>query len=494
MNYITDFLCFDQSDELQELASEVKDDVRYIHVAKKLKPVYCPMCSYRMHSKGVSLRKVRHPIFQDGYKLVIIVHQRRWYCPNTVCGYHKNDEFTFVDTGKQLSNLTPFMILNALKDLYRTAASVAEQFHVSDTYVHNIVLTHLHFERLPLPRILSVDEVYLEFNRNDRYCLVLLDFETGQIVDILPNRYKKTFDDYFYAIDKKERDNVEVIITDMYGPYLDFPDNYFHKAKCIVDSFHVVSFLTRSINNYINKVLKKYQQIDNERRKERNYRTNSAYKTIKDSDEVKLLKNYRFFLLRNKDEIEYDSYRVFRKRFAAYYSTYELESKFMALDPNFERIRDLKEEYIAFNSEYFGKDEKQIEEKLDELIGKYSACHIDIFTDFADHLRKFKKQIILSFKDFEVTVKDEERKKLHRRLSNGPMEGFNRKPKDLKRNSRGVNNFPYTRNRILWSEREDAHILAVPKEEKDIHTYTEIKRGPYKKKAENKGNGNNSDK
>ena len=42
-------------------------------------------------------------------------------------------------------------------------------------------------------------------------------------------------------------------------------------------------------------------------------------------------------------------------------------------------------------------------------------------------------------------------------------------------------NFNYTRNRILWSERKDAHILAVPKKLEDVQTKTGNKRGPYNK-------------
>lgn len=243
----------------------------------------------------------------------------------------------------------------------------------------------------------------------------------------------------------------------------------------------MVSFLLRSINNYINEVQKRYQAIDNQRRKEKNIQNNTYNKTIKDSDEVKLLKSYRFFLLKNNDEIEYSSYRYFRKRFGAYLNTQELENKFMELDDNFKTIRDLKEEYISFNSEYFGRDEDEVRSKLEELINKYYESNIKIFIDFANHLKNFKEQIILSFKDFGVPVKDKEREDLHRRLSNGPMEGFNLKPKNLKRNSRGVDNFEYTRNRILWSEREDAHILAIPKSEKEVHTYTHKTRGPYNK-------------
>ena len=194
-----------------------------------------------------------------------------------------------------------------------------------------------------------------------------------------------------------------------------------------------------------------------------------------------MLKNYAFFLIENDDNIKHSNYVVFRKRFATYYSTDQLEKKFMALDSKFPVIKELKEEYIEFNSTYFGKEPEKVRVKLDELIEKYKKSDIYIFKDFASHLEKFKEQIIASFKDYDVPVKEKEREELHRRLSNGPMEGFNRKPKDLKRTSRGFDNFNYTRNRILWSERKDAHILAVPKKLEDVQTKTGNKRGPYNK-------------
>ena len=43
------------------------------------------------------------------------------------------------------------------------------------------------------------------------------------------------------------------------------------------------------------------------------------------------------------------------------------------------------------------------------------------------------------------------------------MESFNRKPKDLKRDSRGFPDFNYTRNRILLTTRKNPRIKGVPK-------------------------------
>lgn len=242
-----------------------------------------------------------------------------------------------------------------------------------------------------------------------------------------------------------------------------------------------VAFLIRSIRNYIKAVLRRYQEKDRKRLEEKNEKTNSNNKTIKESEEVKLLKHYDFFLLENDDRINHSNYVVFRRRFATYYSTDQLEKKFMALDSRFPMIKELKEEYIEFNSTYFGKEPEQVRTRLDELIEKYKNSGIYIFIDFAEHLEKFQEQIIASFKDYDVPVRSKEREDLHRRLSNGPMEGFNRKPKDLKRTSRGFDNFEYTKNRILWSERKNAHILAVPKKLEEVQTKTGKKRGPYNK-------------
>ena len=61
------------------------------------------------------------------------------------------------------------------------------------------------------------------------------------------------------------------------------------------------------------------------------------------------------------------------------------------------------------------------------------------------------------------------------------MEGFNRKPKDMKRQARGYHNFTFVRNRILFATRDKAPILAIPKSKEEVATHTGIKRGKYKK-------------
>ena len=44
---------------------ELIDENKYIHIQKKLEPMYCPRCGSRMHSKGFCTRKLNHPVLQD---------------------------------------------------------------------------------------------------------------------------------------------------------------------------------------------------------------------------------------------------------------------------------------------------------------------------------------------------------------------------------------------------------------------------------------------
>lgn len=151
----------------------------------------------------------------------------------------------------------------------------------------------------------------------------------------------------------------------------------------------------------------------------------------------------------------------------------------MSLDDSFPLIRSEKEKYIEFNQTYVGKPE-EADPALAALIKEYRQSTLKMFREFADLLSTYAKPITASFTTISKKNVDQE-KDVIIRLSNGPMESFNNKPKDYKKESNGVKNFEYTRNRILWATRQSPSILAVPKEEKEVHTYTGAKRGSYRK-------------
>ena len=166
INELLQLLDFNMDDSIELIDFEIQDSSKTIHFRKKLAPVFCPSCSARMHSKGIYKRSVKHPIFQDSTVLKLIIHQRRWYCPD--CKLTTNDEFSFLQPRKQSTNLTPFLVLNAMKDLNRTTKSIADQFSLSDSTVHDIFTAYVDLPRLPLPEYISIDEVCLNISHDQK--------------------------------------------------------------------------------------------------------------------------------------------------------------------------------------------------------------------------------------------------------------------------------------------------------------------------------------
>lgn len=449
----------DEDIEIVEIV--IVDLSKYIHIRKKVVGnKVCPNCGCVMYSKGVRKREINHPVLQDGFHLYLVLHQRKWRCTNSECNHYCNDYFSFIEKYKQSTNILPFLVLEKFKDINATDASVARDLNISDNSVRYIFRSYVDLGRLPLSEAISIDEVYMHFDSKNLYSLIIMDFISGEIIDILPNRLESTTNKYFYSISKEERDRVKYLICDMYNPYINYVNKYFKNAICIIDSFHVIQWIVRELRNYINDLKKKYREEEKEKLEEKNMRNNTSYKTSESSNELYLLNNYSFFLLGNNDNIKYEQNRYYNHKFKMYLNTYQLEEMFFSVDENLKVFSDLKQLYHDFNKDDFNTLE-DVEIMLETLIIKYRNCGYKIFRDFAELLGKHKQLIVNSF--IKVEVVDSNGEYVSRRLSNGPMESFNNFPKDYKYVSNGVSNFEYTRNRILWATRKNPSILGVPK-------------------------------
>ena len=162
----------------------------------------------------------------------------------------------------------------------------------------------------------------------------------------------------------------------------------------------------------------------------------------------------------------------------------DYEEALFKIDPVFKILRDLKEIYIRFNNRYVGKP-KEAANGLRGVIEYYRKSDQRIFYKYiANTLEEYFDPIVNSFIVVEKYRK--ESGKYMARLSNGPIESLNRIPKDMKRNARGYRNFEHIRQRFLFSQRSDAPVRATPKPLEEVLFKTDIKKGPYVKKASRK--------
>lgn len=432
-----------------------------VHISYKTIKIHCPKCGKQMTIKSNYIRTIKTNISIAGKPLIIKYKQRTWIDKNPDCTQKTFiPPVNFITKHKQISSAAAIASVKDLSDPTRTFASVAKQHNISDTELHNLFMQYVNLKRLEMPEILCIDEVHTDYLPDCKYSLVLMEFTTQQIIDILPSRREIYTKSYFSSIPLEERLKVKVIISDMYQPYLNMASRYFPNAVTVVDSFHVVQWIINEINKLLAKLIRKH----------------STPKGQPESDEHYLLSHYKFFILKNPEGIfYYDNPKYVNSHFKCLMPTVELEKRFFSVDPNLRCICDLKNMYISFNQ----KTHETMEQKRDELnalIIAYENSKISMFEEFARLLAEKSEYIINSFLH-PVSLKDAER------LNNCRLESFMRKPKDLIRTGRGFTNFEAFRQRLLFSNRASKVIRADPLPVKKIRNETGKERGYYKKKT-----------
>lgn len=273
----------------------------------------------------------------------------------------------------------------------------------------------------------------------------------------------------------------------MYAPYQNYVDKYFPNAIPVVDEFHVVKLINQKLRNYLNALKRKYKNRDIERFNEK-YKYSDKKPVLRESREVYILRKKQWLILANQDNIDYSAPPFRDWKFGnrpMYVSDYE--QALFSLDPNLEKLRDLKEKYIRFNRSHADRPD-EARSALDALISEYKSSGYTIFEEVAKALSAYKQAVINSFTVIECT--DSKGHTIRSRLSNGPMESLNRVPKDMKRHARGYSNFEHIRNRFLFAMRKNAPILASPKSYEQVRQPAGSKRGSYNRNKDKGGTDN----
>lgn len=453
-NHITKLLDINDSD-IHVLQIKETATTKTVVLEKQLTFHFCPVCGARMHSKGIYLRKVNHPILQDGKQLILNIRQRRWICSNPACKNVETDEFSFIEKGRRNTNLSDLLILDAFRDPNLSAAAIAKRFCVSDSHAIRIFARHVDMKRRDLPQALCIDEVYTNIDYYAKYALVLQDFYNNEPIDLVKSRRKAVTQPYFSDIRLSERKRVKYLITDMYDQYLRYSDMYFPNAINVIDAFHVIQAINREFHRYIMKDIRKLDERDHQRHEELQQELHREI-DFRHTKDYFVLKKYHGMLLKNADRLKIYTQPRYDKRLGMLMTTYDYFDWMYRIDPHLQQLRDLKEVYIRFNTKYAG-DPAGARKALPQVIAAYENCPYEMFHEVANLLQKHFDPIINSFILLEKLNGDKSR------LSNGPIESLNRIVKDMKRMGRGYRNFEYLRQRFLFSQRHNATILAVPK-------------------------------
>ena len=253
-------------------------------------PEYCDKCGIlfdeHFEKHGFITSNIKIPDV-SGYKTILKLHKQRYLCK------HCNKAFTLktniVDYGCFISKNTKWKIAKDLKEK-RSEKDIAIANNVSPNTVERVMDSYYNTNKLYknyLPEVLSFDEFKSVKSADGAMSFNLCNGKTGKIIDIVENRQLNYLLKYFSYYTYKARKNVKFIVIDMYSPYISLILKLFPNAKIIIDKFHLVQLISRSLNKTRINIMKK------------------------DKKNYNKLKRYWRLLLKSRDELDSSHWRKF---------------------------------------------------------------------------------------------------------------------------------------------------------------------------------------
>lgn len=374
-------------------------------------PKACPNClvlnkNYSLYRNGTQASRITLPM-AGIYPTYLLLNKQRFMCKECLTTF----------TAKTPIVKKHCFITNAVKGhvLSKTAGAqsikdIARECTVSEATVQRVINQEAKkyqcYDRT-LPTNLSFDEF--------KYASGKLAFEyinatTGDILDILSARDGKTVKNHFTSrYHLHEREKVQTISIDMNASYAGFIPCLFPNAKIIIDRFHIIQLINRSMNKTRVKVMNQFNTSDGE-----------------DQKKYRRLKRYWKKILKKESNLSYTTY--------SYYSMFGQRIESAILSEMLDYDPTLRATYILYQSIIKAVEENDYD-KLKEIVNETPSK--DVSSLMETSLKTLRKHLSYIKNTFTYPY------------SNGRIEGINNKIKVLNRVAYGYRNFLNYKNRIL---------------------------------------------
>lgn len=243
-NNITKSPKFILHDETLEVMGSFEDE-KYIgfECRSKLNSIGCKTCG--VITERIKDRKITYPLYGMINKKPVLLklHKKLFYCVDCKVSTMEHP----IDTRAYAQKTDTFidMILGDLKE-QTTYSTISRRYKIS---VSNVIF---HFDKYRIVaeqqdysniKHIAVDEVRF-IPTSGKYQFVIMDHTTGNVVDILENRYGSSVKAYI----EKYLPHIEVMSQDFWDPYRNAVKDLKHPVTIIADKFHLARFACWGFN------------------------------------------------------------------------------------------------------------------------------------------------------------------------------------------------------------------------------------------------------
>ena len=383
-------------------AIEEENEEQYLHLfcEHEHDVAMCPRClkaTTRVHEEED--RCVRH-LDIWGMKTLMHFPQRRFDCG--VCGKPFTENLEWIGPKRRQTNVFEVHVYERVKNKTpRKQVALQERLHeatVLDIFKRQAKRAVRRTDDRRRVRVLGVDEISLR-KRHKQFALVLSDLERRRVIAVLPNRLKKTFEEWLDSLTEEERRAIKVVSMDMWKAYRQAVRKKLPHAQIVADRFHVM----KQLNHQIDLIRRSIQR-----------------KAKKDKDEAlyQALKGSRWALLKNRSKL-----------------TPEQEAQLctiLAVSDELRAIYLLKEEFRTICDKI--TDRTRAQRFLWAWTGKALATGSRYLIRFVKTLRNWWHEFLNYFDD---------------RVTQGFVEGINRAIRGIINRAFGYRNFDNFRLQVL---------------------------------------------
>lgn len=366
----------------------------------------CPWCrSKNIIHNGNYLSHIKHLSVDASMPVIIRLRKQRIYC--RLCHKRSMAQSTFINKHCHISNPVKQRVLVSLTE-DRCMTSIAQENNISANTVSRVMAqfnTPFHFGLARLPEHLAFDE-FRGVGRQLHF--ICIDGESHRIIKILPDRYKKSIIKYFMKFTSKARESVKTVSMDLNSYYQDIVHQIFPNAQVIIDRFHMVQMLNRSLNQLRIQTMKKFDQS---------------------AKEYKLLKSPWKLYLKRHQELEHAKPH-YNGHLKDSLTQEQIVEDGLSIDAVFNNTYNLVQNFF---------------EALDEKNVPQMRAAINSTDEVGDQM----KTTLKTFKKNMTAVLNS----LKYLYSNGCLEGTNRKIKQIQRTAFGYRNFKNMLARIKLEQK-----------------------------------------
>ena len=354
----------------------------------------CRFCkSTNVVKNGKRPTKLKLPSLSE-QPLRFRLYKQRYFCRECHRTFSAKTELT--QRNRSIS-LRARQVIHSLAKEAIPVKKIAKIVGVSASSVQRILYANKTAYVTPhgLPKALCFDEFR---STGGRFSFICIDAKTHDLLLLLENRLSKTIKEYFlnnYSL--AQRQKVQVITMDLNAQYQQFVHYLFPNAIIVFDRFHIVQLASRALDQARIKAFKEISDPSHSRiykALKKQWKLFHADEKALNNSEIKYYSGLNeYTTAQNIVDLGLDAFPVFKKAYAAYQAVLHV-------------IR--------------GRDRAA----LQKLVLTYKNSNTEMDT------------VIKTIKDNYAGI----RNACLYNYSNGPLEGFNRKIKELKRGCYGFRN------------------------------------------------------